>query len=125
MPIKSFRDLQVWQAGMHLCSSTYQLVRKLPKSEQFGLISQMQRASVSVPANIAEGYHRQSDRELCRFLLIAMGSLAELQTYMYLCIELEYVKAESLAAIFAEADETAKMLHGFLSKAREALAGNK
>lgn len=91
MGIRNYRDLDVWKEGMNLSVATYRLSSRLPNTEQFGLISQMRRAAVSIPANIAEGYHRQSDNELRQFLHIARGSLAELETYLHLCGELGYL----------------------------------
>ena len=73
-------DLVVWQESMKLVSLTYSLTKTLPREELFGLVSQMQRAAVSVPSNIAEGAARGSKREFRQFLMIARGSLAELET---------------------------------------------
>ncbi len=82
MMVQSFRDLRVWQPGMELVVAVYGLTRTLPKSEVYGLSSQMQRAAVSVPANIAEGHTRRNLREYLHFLSIARASLAEVETYL-------------------------------------------
>lgn len=78
--IREHEKLIVWQDAMDLVVTIYRFTRNLPKSEQYGLISQMQRASISVPANIAEGAARDSSKDYLRFLAIARGSLAELET---------------------------------------------
>jgi four helix bundle protein len=78
--VATHRDLLVWQDSMKLVSVTYSLTKTLPREEAFGLVSQMQRAAVSVPSNIAEGAARGSTREFRQFLTIARGSLAELET---------------------------------------------
>lgn len=82
MSVQSFRDLRVWQSGMQLVVAVYELTRKLPKSETYGLSSQMQRAAVAIPSNIAEGHSRQHLGEYVQFLSIARGSLGELETYL-------------------------------------------
>lgn len=75
-----FKELLVWQKGMELAERVYRLTEKFPADERFGLVSQMRRAAVSVPSNIAEGQARQSTREFLQFISHAMGSLAELET---------------------------------------------
>jgi four helix bundle protein len=82
--IRTYRDLEVWQRGMALAKEVYALARSLPSEERFGLISQLQRAAVSVPANIAEGHARDSTKEYLRFVSIALGSLAEVGTLVEL-----------------------------------------
>ncbi len=83
-PVRTFRDLLVWQKGMTLAESVYRATRSLPPDERFGLTSQMHRAAFSVPANIAEGHARQSRRDDLRFLRTARGSIAELETHIEL-----------------------------------------
>ena len=80
-PIKSYKDLHIWQEGIDLVDSIYKLTANFPSQETYGLISQMRRAAVSVPANIAEGYCRNHKKELRQFLYVALGSLAELETH--------------------------------------------
>ena len=88
--VQSFRDLRVWQSGMELVVEVYALTRILPKSGTYGLSSQLQRAAVSGPANIAEGHSRHHLREYLHFLSIARGSLAEVQKYLDLVPRLDY-----------------------------------
>jgi four helix bundle protein len=80
--VQSFRDLIVWQKGVNLAVLVYELTRLLPKSETYGLSSQMQRAAVSVPSNIAEGYRRNNTKEYRHFCALALGSAAELETQL-------------------------------------------
>jgi four helix bundle protein len=86
--IRTFRDLIVWQRGMGLCKAIYRATVRMPKSELFGLTSQMRRAAVLIPSNIAEGYAKMTRPEYLRGLKIAAGSLAELSTQWEIAIEL-------------------------------------
>lgn len=114
--IKSYRDLQVWQKGMQLASLVYQTSRVLPKEEQFGLISQMRRAAVSVPSNIAEGYGRRSRADYVRFLNMAMGSLYELQTQAELASNLGFIEDADSLPLVADAREVERMLSALIRK---------
>src|SRR5215510_5282912 len=94
MPVKSFRDLRVWQAGMDLVEQVYLLTQQFPKHEMYGLASQMQRAAISIPSNIAEGHTRTHSKEYLHHLSIARGSLAELQTQLEIALRLKYCSVE-------------------------------
>ena len=94
MTVRTYRDLRVWQTGMDLVVGVYDLTRTLPKSETYGLSSQLQRAAVSVPANIAEGHTRSHLREYLQFLSVARSSLAEVATYLELVERLSYAETE-------------------------------
>ena len=96
MTIKSFRDLRVWQAGMDLVEEVYRVTQSFPKHETFGLASQIQRAAVSVPSNIAEGHTREHSREYLHHLSMAQASLAELETQMEIAARLNYLPPERL-----------------------------
>ncbi|MGB2639026.1 MAG: four helix bundle protein, partial [Candidatus Acidiferrum sp.] len=85
---KHYKDLLVWQKGMHLAKLVYKLTTRFPSEERYGLTSQMRRAAVSVPSNIAEGQARRGTNEFLQFLSIAEGSLAELDTQLSLSVEL-------------------------------------
>jgi four helix bundle protein len=93
--VATHHDLVVWQESMKLVSTTYSLTKTLPREEVFGLVSQMRRAAVSIPSNIAEGAARGSAREFRQFLLIARGSLAELETQVLVAKNLGYVADNS------------------------------
>ncbi|QQR50691.1 four helix bundle protein [Candidatus Nomurabacteria bacterium] len=98
--MKSYKDLIVWQKGIDLVNEIYVMTKKFPKSEQFSLTSQMLRAAISIPSNIAEGWSRNYQTEFGRFLSIAIASAAELETQVIIAKrqypEISYMKAESL-----------------------------
>ena len=98
--IKNYRDLAVWQRGMEMALLVYQATKAFPDDERFGLTSQLRRAAVSVPANIAEGHARSSTKDYLRFISIAIGSLAETATFIELAGRLNYGNVEELRKIF-------------------------
>ena len=89
--VKTHRDLDVWKDGIALVKLVYGFTSQLPQHEQFGLVSQMRRAAISIPSNIAEGAARSSRIEFARFVSIARGSIAELETQFIIVVELGYV----------------------------------
>lgn len=107
---KSHRDLIVWQKAMTLAVAVYWLADAFPRSEQFGLTSQVTRAAVSIPANIAEGRGRTGLREYANFLSIARGSLAELDTLLDLGVQLGYITKADLVEPMSLIDEVGRML---------------
>jgi len=108
--VKSYRDLEVWNEAMTLVEKAYQLTADFPSDERYGLKSQMQRAAVSVPANIAEGYGRSGKVEYARFVTIARGSLMELETYLALCVRLKLCEREAMLTIWKRAESVGKVL---------------
>ena len=106
---KTFRDLIVWQKAMRLVTDVYRITRKLPKEEQFGLTSQLRRAAVSVPSNIAEGYGRNSNQDFIKFLRHANGSLFELQTQLIICLNLEFLNHEDFQSLEDQTREVERM----------------
>jgi four helix bundle protein len=100
------KDLDIWKEGIDLIEKIYKITNKLPENEKYGLISQMQRSSVSVPTNIAEGAARQSKKEFIQFLYISLGSLSELETLLIIALKLNYLSE----AIFDEISETIEKL---------------
>lgn len=117
-PVRSFRDLIVWQHAMEVTEQVYLFTSKLPSDERYGLISQMCRAAVSVPSNIAEGWGRgtSSDRQLLSFLRIARGSLFELETQLELAQRLHPKYELDGAPIAARLTSVARMLNKMISK---------
>lgn len=107
-----YRELKVWQAAMRLIVEAYRLSLRFPKSEVYGLTSQLHRAAVSVPSNIAEGHGRNSRKEFYHFLGIALGSLAELETQLILASHLNYLTEEDIRPALQSSDEIGKMLSG-------------
>src|SRR5690349_3758880 len=91
---QSFRELRVWKAGIELVAQVYSLTKRFPKEETYGLASQLQRAAVSIPANIAEGNAREHLREYSHHVSIARGSLAEVETHLEIAIRLGYLQRE-------------------------------
>jgi four helix bundle protein len=110
MKINSYKDLIVWQKAMDLAAEVHLLSKAFPKEELYGLASQVRRAAVSVPSNIAEGQARQSTAEFLNFLSIAQGSLAEVETQIMLAQRFHYVIAEATAKANSLAVEISKML---------------
>ncbi len=108
--IKSFRDLRVWQAGMDLVEEVYLLTQLFPKHEMYGLASQMQRAAVSVPSNVAEGHTRAYSKEYLHHFSIARASLAELQTQLEIALRLKYCPRNQAEQLLARADSLGKQL---------------
>lgn len=92
--IESHKDLKVWQEAMGLVEDVYKLTAKFPKDEMFGLTSQLKRASISIPSNIAEGAGRRGKKEFQRFLYIALGSLSEVDTQLEIAIRLSFWKKD-------------------------------
>lgn len=114
-PLASYRDLVVWQKAMDLVVEVYELSRKLPDDERFGLTSQMRRAAVSIPANVAEGYGRTHRGEYLHHVSMANGSLKELETHLIIAGRLSYFSKEDVRAVWERAQEIGKMLRGLMS----------
>ena len=108
--IASYRDLKVWQSAMDMVQGVYLITEQFPNSETYGLSSQMRRAAISVPSNIAEGHARDSTKEYLRFISVAMGSLAELETQFLLSERLNYLEAGVLNKFLEQASEIGRML---------------
>ena len=115
--IQTYKDLNVYKKAYKLVLDMYQITNKLPIEERFGLISQIKRAALSIPLNIAEGYgKRSSTMEFKRYLTMAKGSCNELQVLLDLCMDLEYISQEEHKTISERYDEVGKMLYGMLEK---------
>ncbi len=116
--IRDYKDLQVWQKGMALAKQIYQMTQAFPSEEKFGIVSQMRRAAVSVPSNIAEGQARNTTGEFVQFLSHAEGSLAELDTQVRLSVTLGFCRqpnGESVSASITELQKMLKSLRGKLA----------
>ena len=118
--IKSFRDLRVWQESIGLVKDIYSITSQFPDEEKFGLVTQMRRSAVSIPSNIAEGAGRGSQREFAQFLVIARGSLSELETQLIIAKELNYLS--DIAGIENRMQSIFQLLGGLLSKVRKKVA---
>ncbi len=107
----SYRDLDVWQKAMNVVVECYQITETFPKSEIYGLSSQLQRAAVSIPANIAEGRERQYKKEFIQHISIAYASLAELETHIQIAERLNYLDKNTTEQILEKTSEVARMLN--------------
>jgi four helix bundle protein len=115
---KSYRDLVAWQQAMDLVTAIYQITRCFPKEELYGLTSQLRRAAVSIPSNIAEGQGRRGAAEFRHFLGQARGSLMELETQVLIAERLCYVQPDPAAQILLQAAELGRVLNGLLNSLR-------
>ncbi|WP_248724671.1 four helix bundle protein [Seonamhaeicola sp. ML3] len=114
--MRDFRKLDIWKNGIELVTQIYQLSDKLPSEEKFGLRSQITRAAVSVPSNIAEGCSRNSEVEFKRFLEIAIGSLFEVETQLVIAQKLKFIEEKELESIFTLVQKEAKMINSLINK---------
>jgi len=108
--IKSFYDLIVWQKGIDLVKQIYEVTKNFPKEEQYGLSSQMRRASISIPSNVAEGFRRRHNKEYKQFLNIALGSCAELETQVVIAAQLAYLRKEEEKSLIELINYICKMI---------------
>jgi four helix bundle protein len=106
------RDLVVWQKAMDLVTKIYKVTATFPNEERFGLSSQMRRAAVSVPSNIAEGHGRKATAAYLNYLSIAYGSLMELETQIEIALRLNFIDPEKISSLLVQTTEIAKMLNG-------------
>ena len=113
--MRNFRNLNIWKEGIEIVKEIYKLSQKLPSEEKFGLKSQITRAAVSIPSNIAEGSSRNSEVEFKRFLEIAIGSLFEVETQLIIIQELNLVSCEELKNIFELIEKEGKMINGLIN----------
>ncbi len=118
--MRDYKELIVWQKSRTLVKNIYDRTKIFPKEEQYGLTNQIRRAVVSIPSNIAEGYNRQSDKEFVRFLSIAKGSAAEVETQIILAQDLEYISAEERDIFLLQISEILHMLGALIAKQKRA-----
>jgi len=112
MPVTNYKDLKVWQSSIDFAKLIYVLTEKFPEYEKFGLTSQINRAAISIPSNIAEGHARDSRKKFLRFLSYSTGSLAEVETQLILAKELQFISENELNSVTLKSDEIGKMLRG-------------
>ena len=116
--MKSYEELDVWQKGVSLAIEVYKVTELFPRSERFGLTGQIRRAATSIPANIAEGWGRGSTKEYIQFLLVARGSLLELETHLVISQKLNYVKEEQFEDLKMQTRRIGRMLNGLIQALR-------
>ncbi|MCU0240364.1 MAG: four helix bundle protein [Pyrinomonadaceae bacterium] len=124
MAVQHYRQLIVWQKAMELVKLVYELTAKFPKEELYGLTGQMRRASVAIPSNIAEGQRRNSTKDFLRFLSIANGSLAELETQTLVSEMLNYLTSEETKLLLEKCAEVGKLLNGLINSLEKKLNSN-
>src|SRR5947209_9232931 len=118
---QSYKDLIVWQKGIELAKAVYKLTRSFPAEEKFGLVSQMRRAAVSIPSNIAEGQARRTTPEFIQFVTHAQGSTAELDTQIILAVELQFCPKTIALPLYELTHEIRRMLNALHRKLAERL----
>jgi four helix bundle protein len=116
--MRNFRDMKIWNQGIDLAVAAYEITRQLPKEEMYGLRSQITRAVVSIPSNIAEGCSRSSEKDFCRFLEISLGSAFEVETDLVIAEKLGYIKLESLQRYVSQLVSEQKQIHSLITKIR-------
>lgn len=117
--MRNFKTLQVWKTGIEIIKATYALTKTLPADDRFGLVSQMNRAAVSIPSNIAEGSSRSTQKDFRRFLEIALGSCFELESQLLALLELGLIEESASEQLSKLIDEEQKMLISFMKKVSE------
>ncbi len=117
--MKNFKKLNIWILGMEIVKQTFEVTSKLPKEEKYGAISQMTRAAVSIPANIAEGGSRSTDKAYARFITFSLGSAFELETFLIISKELNWLKAEETKELEENLQNEIIMLQAFLKKLKQ------
>ena len=120
--METHKDLRVWQQSIEMVTSIYLMTKAFPKDELFGLVSQMRRAAVSVPSNIAEGYARGTDREKLHFLRISSGSMSEIETQLMLSLNLGYISQESFDELSENVTSVWKQLNALISSLKKKLS---
>lgn len=116
--MKDFRQLKVWEKSHQLALAVYKATKEFPKEELYGLTSQIRRASMSIPTNIAEGCGRNTDADFARFLQMAMGSASETEYQLILARDLEFLPKDSYEKLHNEAEEVKRMLASLLKTIR-------
>ncbi len=114
--MKNYKELTIWKKGIELVKVAYTISKQFPTDEKYGMIGQLTRATVSIPANIAEGSSRNSDKDYARFIQIALGSAFEVQTYLIIAKELHWSTNSNIEAVESLLEEEIKMLHSFIRK---------
>ena len=120
---KSFQDLDVWKKAHKLVLATYTITRGFPNEEKFGLVAQMRRAAVSIPANIAEGFKKRTPRDKCNFCNVAQGSLEELRYYFILAKALGYLAENQ--ELLNSLEEIGRMLYGLIKSIQQTVGSGK
>ncbi len=116
--MRKFKDLDIWTLGKDLAVDVYKLTQDMPKEEIYGLTSQMRRATISIPSNIAEGCSRNSNKEFSRFLEISMGSAFELETQLIISQELRFLDIDKVAPIIDQLNKVQAKTNSFIKSVK-------
>ncbi|MES2836220.1 MAG: four helix bundle protein [Bacteroidota bacterium] len=122
--IKTYRDLIVWQKSVAFVTSVYTTTKLFPQEEKFGIVSQLNRASVSIPSNIAEGYGRESSKNYLQFLKIARGSLMETETLIEISKNLNFINELTYNSMTNDLNEISKILQGLIKSVQQKINVN-
>jgi len=114
--VSSFKDLEIWQRSIGLVEEIYRITKSFPQEETYGLSSQLRRAAISIPSNIAEGFARASEKEYKQFLYVSLGSCAEVSTQITIADRLGYLKQEKADVLSDEVKQISKMTMGLIKK---------
>lgn len=117
--VSTYKDLIVWQKSIALVTAVYSLTKSFPTDEKFGIVSQINRAIVSVPTNIAEGWGKESTKNYVQFLRISRGSLMEVETLLLISKNLNYIKEQDYLEISKQMDEVGKILQGLIKSVKQ------
>lgn len=112
--MRNFRKLNIWNESIHIVTIVYELIKKLPDSEKFGLYSQLSRAVVSIPSNIAEGCAKDSQKDFARFLKISLGSSFEVETQIVICTKLSYISTKESELIIHRINTLQKSINALI-----------
>jgi len=121
--VRNYKDLIAWQKGMDLVETVYRVSGQFPSDERFGLVSQMRRAVISIPSNIAEGYTRRGRADYLRFLDIARGSANEIETQVIAAVRLDFIKEEDAKSAIQLINEVQKILKGLVNSLNNKFSG--
>ena len=116
MPVKDYKDLEIWKRSIQLVERVYNITSSFPKDEIYGLTGQLRRAAVSIPSNIAEGFARQSNKEYRQFLYVSLGSCAEATTQIIIASKLKYVDSKIADQLIEELNIISKMTMSLIKK---------
>lgn len=120
----NYKNLKIWKLGIEIVDNVYDLIDELPSNERFNLVSQSIRSACSIPANIAEGSAKSSDKDFKRFLEISLGSSYELETHLLICQRRKYGVSSKLSRILDQIDEEQKMLIGLIKNLSSKVRSN-
>ena len=124
MKIKHYKDLQIWQKGVDIADNIYSATENFPKSEMYGLSSQMRRAGISISSNIAEGFARNSKKEYKQYLSVALGSCAELETQLIIANRRNYIEKDKLEEIIENINHESRMIMSLINRIKDSITSD-